>query len=167
MGAALRALPDREYRLPYYRGDQTLEAAPIRGQFRFKNGVVVIDDCVANRRNRAERAQCLRWKHRARNLKILMRALHPHPPIGVEQDIFSAMVFKAASDQRPELPDQLFVAAFGDLLKFLHRVLPVHAVNLSKFTLLYTNQWYYTYSLVITRGRYYARTVRLSRSKNK
>ena len=96
-----------------------------------------------------------------------MRALHPHPPIGVQQDIFSAMVFKAASDQRPKLPDQFFVAAFGDLLKFLHRVLPTRAFNLPKFTLLYTNQWYYTYSLVITRGRYYARTVRLSRAKNK
>ena len=95
-----------------------------------------------------------------------MRALHPHPPIGVQQDIFSAMVFKAGSDQRPEFADQLFVAAFGDLLKFLHLVLPIRAVNLSKFTLLYANQWYYTYSLVITRGRYYARTVRLSRSKS-
>ncbi len=160
-------LPDCEYRLPHYGRNQTLEAAPIRGQFRFKNGIVVIDDCVANRRNRAERAQGLRGKHRAHDFKILMRALYPHAPIGVQQDIFGAMIFKGGTNQRPEFPDQLFIAAFGDLLKFLHRVLPIRAVNLSKFTLLYANQWYYTYSLVITRGRYYARTVRLSRAENK
>ena len=60
--------------------------------------------------------------------KILVSALHPHLPIGIQQDIFGAMIFKAGSDQRPEFPDQFFIAAFGDLLKFLHLALPIRAI---------------------------------------
>src|SRR6266576_2868737 len=87
-------LPDCEYWSPHHRWDHPLKAATIRRQFRFNNRVVVIDDRVANCCNRAERAQRLRGKHRANNLKVLVRPLHPHAPI-------------------------------GDLLKFLHSLLPM------------------------------------------
>jgi hypothetical protein len=43
------------------------------------------------------------------------------------------MIFKAGSDQRPQFPDQFFIAAFGNLLKFLHLLLPVREVNRSRF----------------------------------
>src|SRR3979490_2268308 len=125
----MRALPDRKYRLAHHRGDQSLEAAPICGELRFQNGVVVIDDRIANRRDGAERAQGLRGKHRAHHLKILVRALYPYPTIGVQQDILGVMVIKAGSDQRPEFTDQLFIAAFSHLQKFLHPLLPMRGIN--------------------------------------
>src|SRR6266576_5701907 len=118
-------LPDCEYWSPHHRRDYPLKAATIRRQFRFNNRVVVIDDRVANCRNRAERAQCLRGKHRANNLKVLVRPLHPHTSIGIQQNIFGAGVFETRSDQWSELPNQFFIAAFGDLLKFLHSLLPM------------------------------------------
>src|SRR5208283_1883044 len=159
----MRALPNREYRLTHHRRNQPLETAPIRGQFRFENGIVVIDDRIANRGNRAKRTQGLRRQHRTHNLKILMRALRPHSAIGVQQDIFGAMVFKAGSDKRPEFAHQLFITTFSDLLKFLHRALPPY------LTLPYcmSPTWCYIYRLMRTRLRYYARAARLSRSKNK
>ncbi len=122
---SMGALPDGEYRLPHHRWDHAFEAASIRGQFCFNNGVVVIDDRVANCRDRAERAQSLRGKHRAHDLKIFMRPLHPHSSIGIQQNIFGKVIFKTGSDQWPEFPNQLFVTAFGDLMKFLHSLLPM------------------------------------------
>src|SRR5438874_8665795 len=64
-----------------------------------------------------------------------MRALHPHSPIGVQQDVFGAVVFQARGNQRSEFPDQLFVAPFGHLLNFLHPVLPERLSRL--FIVLY------------------------------
>src|SRR6266404_1634433 len=91
-----------------------------------------------------------------------MRAFHPHPPVGVQQDVLSAVVFKARGNQRSEFPDQLFVPPFGHLQNFLHQSCPFALT----FSVLYTSQWCYTYTGVcIARLRYYARVERLSSQK--
>ena len=38
-------------------------------------------------------------------------------------------------------------------------------ITRSEVTLLYANQWYYTYRVLMTRVRYYARAVRFVKSK--
>jgi len=68
-----------------------------------------------------------------------MCALHPDAPVGVQQDIFGAMIFKAGSDERTEFPYQLFIAACGHLLKFLHSVLPMSGITPLKLALLYAH----------------------------
>src|SRR6266436_3806009 len=84
---AMRPLPNGKYRMPYHWRDQTLEAASIRGQLCFENGVVVIDDRIANRGDRAERTQVLCGGHFANNPKVLASPLDPHMPIGIQQDV--------------------------------------------------------------------------------
>ena len=128
---AMRPLPDCKYRMAHHWRDQSLEAAPIRGQLCFENGVVVIDDRIANRGDRAERTQGLCGRHFANNPKILVSPLDPQLPIGIQQDVFGAMILKAGSDQRPQFPDQFFISAFGDLLKFVHPA-PTNSRNQSK-----------------------------------
>ena len=80
--------------------------------------------------------------------KILVRPLDPHLPIGIQQDVFGAMILKAGGHQRPEFPDQFFISAFGDLLKFLHLALPIRAIIQSKSIVLFEHLWYYTYSTI-------------------
>jgi hypothetical protein len=124
----MRALPNGKYRMPYHWRDQTLEATSIRGQLCFENGVVVIDDRIANRGDRAERTQGLCGGHFSNNLKILVSPLDPQLPIGIQQDVFGAMILKAGGNQRPEFPYQFFISAFGDLLKFLHLAPPIRSI---------------------------------------
>jgi hypothetical protein len=59
--------------------------------------------------------------------KILVSPLDPHLPIGIQQDIFRAVILKAGGNQRPEFPYQFFISSFGDLLKFVHLFPPILA----------------------------------------
>jgi hypothetical protein len=54
--------------------------------------------------------------------------LDPQLPIGIQQDVFGAMILKARGNQRSEFPDQFFIPSFGDLLKFVHRAPPIRAI---------------------------------------
>jgi hypothetical protein len=67
-------------------------------------------------------------RHFANDPKILVSPLDPQLPIGVQQDVFGAMILKAGGNQRPEFPGQFFISSFGDLLKFVHLALPIRAV---------------------------------------
>ena len=88
----------------------------------------MIDDRIANRGDSAERTQGLCGGHFANNPKILVSPLDPQLPIGIQQDVFGAMILKTGGNERPEFPYKFFIWAFGYLLKFVHLGLPILAV---------------------------------------